>query len=279
MITTAAILVHIIDRTHDGVAEISKTKVAGPDGKFTNAWTSQYELAVFTIDKSKNDGPSCYAADHKITPAEWDRLDGEKSLREMKLKRCDFGSEQLKRLERIHVKRMHFIEISVDEKLMKSISKIEGLSELQFFDCDFSPHVLAPLVTSSVSYLGIRHCFILPGDKALDKSDFQPLKDMPRLQGLELEETRFVPASLMELEHTNIRSLNCRNCNLTDAEMNYLARIPSLNQLIILRNSRITCEGLRTLLKAKQIEHILVDWKGMHCSFSEADEQRFNRSG
>jgi hypothetical protein len=96
--------------------------------------------------------------------------------------------------------------------------------------------------------------------KNLKVADIRLLSDLPELNYLDLSGTKLnndiipILAKFKALSHLRLAKLD-----LTDENLEFLAKLPTLTNLWLPDNPRITDEGLRKLAKCKHLESLVLD--------------------
>ena len=90
---------------------------------------------------------------------------------------------------------------------------------------------------------------------------------------LEVEKSKFAPGAFHALNNCAVEALNVERCDLNDDDVREIAKMPNLTCLNLLRNPKVTCKALKSLLDSKTIQQVSFSDDISKCAFT-ADERK-----
>lgn len=87
---------------------------------------------------------------------------------------------------------------------------------------------------------------------------FVAIGKMPRLERLDLTETKFSPADLEYLRHSPVQELRLGGSSVSDAALAYLAEMPALTKLS-LEYTTVSDRGMVSLFRSKSLKYLTLD--------------------
>lgn len=269
-------MIYIVDRSSEHVAEIKNTKVLGPGENLASSIGAEDELVSMNIKESHPAYFTCTVADGTLKEAMFHKIAAIKNLRELSLKRCDFSGADFKILDSTHIDVVHFDNDKIDEECLQSIGSWPYLKEIEMSSCDVTPHALAHLSDSNVRWVQLRYSQRAATDTDFNADDLKELSELKKLMFLEAERSKFAPGAFHAINNCTAEALNVERCDLTDEDAIEIAKMPKLACLNLLRNPKVTCKGLKALLKSKSIQQINVSGDIPKCEFTAAEKKKMS---
>lgn len=271
-------MVYIVDRSSEHVAEIKNTKVLGPGENLASSLGSEDDLVSMNIKEVNSGYFTCTVADGTIKEAMFHKIANVKNLRELSLKRCEFDGADFKILDNAHISVIHFDNDKIDEECLQSIARWPYIKEIEMSSCDLSPHALAHLSESNVRWVQLRYSQIASTATDFTADDLRALSELRKLMFLEVEKSKFAPGAFHALSNCAVEVLNVERCDITDADVVEIAKMPKLSCLNLLRNPKVTCKALKSLLDSKTIQQVSFSDDISKCAFTADERKKLNSS-